>query len=121
MRLARPAGQALDVDERLVLLAGDPDLLHELDRVDAGRIRREPQVGDRVEELEPNAPLLQDLVEGREDGVAHARLHLVHERAAEAEDEPQQVVGGRAGGEVGLGDVAVGVGEGDVIDRAQHR
>ena len=87
--LARPAGQALDVDERCVLLAGNLDLLHELDLIDAGRICREPQVRDGVEELEPNAPPLQDLVKGREDGVAHARLHLVHQVTAEAENEPQ--------------------------------
>ena len=101
-------------------------LLDQLDLVHA--VRRPPalvatqaQTGDRVEEPEADAAGAQDLVHGREHRVAHARLHLVHDRSAVAEGEPQQVARRGARGDVGRRDRASRVAERDVVDGAQHR
>ena len=119
VRLARPARQPLDGNERVVALdvLGQLDLADDLDRVDA--VAAGVQSGDRVEELEAHAAPQEHLVERGEDDVAHPRLHLVHDRAAVAEGESEQVAGGGAGGAVGGVDVAAGVGEGHVVDGPQ--
>ena len=122
-RLAGPAGQPLDVHQRVIgVHAGrQPDLLHHLDRVDHGGVASQPEPLDVVKELEAHATALQDLVEGREDRVSHPRLHLVHDRAAVAEGQSQQVARRGARRAIGLSDHSVRVGEGHVVDRAQHR
>ena len=122
-RLARPAGEALDGHERVVLVAAwsELHLAYDVDRVHQVRVGCEPEARDRVEVLEAHAAPAEHLVERREHHVAHPRLHLVHDRSAVAEHELQQVARGGAGGAVGLPDVALGIGERHVVDGAQHR
>ena len=126
-RRARPALESLDSLERVVFGEAGRELrlLDQLDPVDAAEratalVLAEPQGGDGVEELELDAAGAQGLVERREDRVAHARLHLVHDRTAVAEGEPQQIAGCGPGRHVGGGDRAARVAERDVIDGAQH-
>jgi hypothetical protein len=88
-RLAGPTGQLVDLDERVIASIHKLDLGHHRDLVDEAAIAREAEPRDGAEEAEPDAASSQHLVERREDRVAHARLHLVHERAAVAEHQSE--------------------------------
>jgi hypothetical protein len=105
-RLARPARQAVDVDQRAVRRAahglgldGDRD---PLDHGVAGGVAADRELLDGLEELEVDAARREHLVERREHGVAHAGLHLVRERAAVGVDHAQRVVQAGAGADPGL-------------------
>ena len=104
--LGRPAGQAADVDQRLVLVAA-------ADRPPGRRTPAPstcggspPPAGDRrsvleaMEEGEAHAAPTEHLVERREDDVAHAGVHAPEERAAIGEEgahhAAQRLTGGDA-------------------------
>lgn len=73
-----------------------------------------------MEELEGNIALVQELVQGREDDVAHARVQLPHDCPAVGEEGPEECPQGGAratGRQVG---VALLVGEGQVVGNGAH-
>ena len=73
-----------------------------------------------VEELEAHAAPLEHLVERREHDVAHAGLHPPEERAAVGEERAHAPRSACAGGEARPRDVAVLVGEGEVVEAAHE-
>ena len=95
VRARRPARQPIHVNERFVLASAfDPRLNGKLETLDvrafvAGRGLRNTYIVEPMEELERNAPALQNLVERREHGVPHADPHLPKHRTPVSEQHPQ--------------------------------
>ncbi len=58
---------------------------------------RQLEVANGLEELEPDAALLQHLIDRREDHVHHASLHLVKDVATIGEQHPHHGVQNRSG------------------------
>ena len=73
-----------------------------------------------MEELERDAAPLQHLVDRREDGVAHARVHLEHDVPDVPEDDAERGSDGHASRHVGLVHAAVRVGKRRVVERLDH-
>ena len=121
--LRRPAHQPAGVGrERAVLGITDRlGLTAHVDAVDELAVGRDADVGDLAEELEAHAAGSQRLVDRREDGVAHPRLHLPHDRAAVAQAHAQHRLQRLAGGQAGLFAVTVAVGEAELVEGAQDR
>ena len=122
-RCVRPRRQTLHIDQRVVRgdTGGKVGLARDADRVDriAGRVRH--QLVHLVEEGELDAAPLQHLVERREDGVAHAGLHLPHDGAVVVEGHAHHAAQHRARLDVRLGEVAAFVGEHEVVEAAHGR
>src|SRR5438105_2899998 len=73
--------------ETLIAGAVHVGLHVELERLDVGRLAApQADVLEAVEEGEADAPPPKHLVEGRENDVAHTRLHAPEERAAVGEE-----------------------------------
>ncbi len=124
-RLRRPAGQAVDVDQRVVAAGAllDPCLDVELERFDVGLLargqlvgRRQPHVLETVEEPELDPAPLEHLVERREDHVAHPGAHLPEQRPAVGEEHAHGAAQRLPRRHPGPGAVAVLVGEDQVVD-----
>ncbi len=83
--------------------------------------RPESQVLQPVEELEPHAAPPQHLVERREHDVAHPGSHLPEESAAVGEEGADRAAQRLPRGDPRPSDVAVLVGEGEIVERAHER
>ncbi len=73
-----------------------------------------------MEELEPYAAGPEHLVQRREDDIPHPCAHPPEERPAIGEEHPHGPAERHAGGETRPADVAVLVGEREVVDAAQE-
>ena len=109
--------EPLDPHQRPVLVEAraERDLSTEADGLDALTVGARVEAIEAMEELEAHAPPSKGLVQGREHHIAHPCSHLPEHRSpvgkehAAGEEEP----GARADG--GSGEVAVLVGEGEVV------
>ena len=120
VRRRRPAGEPADVDERTVLGAVHVGLHVELERLDVGRLAGpQADVLEAVEEREADAAPAQHLVEGRENDVAHTRLHAPEERAAVGEERAHHAAERLARRDARARGIAVLVGEAEVVEAAQ--
>ena len=118
---AGPAGEPGHVDEGIVGVARQRDLPDQIDGSDGSAIGREVQVAcHAVEELELHAPLLQHLVEGGEDGVAHPGLHLPEDGAAVGEEHPAEAVERHPRGDAAALGVAADHAEDEVVAAADR-
>ena len=124
-RLGRPAGQRLavvvDADQRLVVAVAHVHLRDDRDLAHPRPAGRGPHLLDRVEEREPDAARPQHLVERREHGVAHPRLHPPQDRArCSGTGDRIAPCSARPAAMFGAVRVAVHEGKGPVVDAAQE-
>ena len=101
-------GRPVHVDERVILTGAGGGLPADDDALDVPLVVGELEPLHAVEELEPDATPPQHLVQRRDDGLPHARAHLVEDGAAVAgehahhpeQGEPRASTGAVAEGEV---------------------
>ncbi|WP_157601323.1 hypothetical protein [Stigmatella aurantiaca] len=113
-RLFGPARQPTHIDEGLILARTGGRLPSDDDAFDARLIGGEFEPLHPVEELESDAAPPKHLVQGREDGLAHARAHLVEDGTAVAREHAQHSENGESRASPGT------VAEGEVVEGADQ-
>src|SRR5207244_263571 len=116
LRITGPTPEALDQAKGLIFAPGHGCLHGHVDRVDVLPVFGETQVFHAMEELEFDAPTFEDFVEGREDGIPHACLHLPAKGALVVEKQAQAAAQRCSGRQVWVVRVAAGKAKNAVID-----
>ena len=93
----------------------------QVDRGDRPPVVTEPERVDPVEEAELDPAVAQDLVEGGEDHLAHARLHLPEQRSRVPEEHLGRQLQSEPGTEAWTGRIAVLVAEDEVVHAPEDR
>src|SRR5580698_2094910 len=81
-RLGRPTWQVVDIHKRVVIVADQTYLLLEFDFSDVLTARVCTQLAKFMKVMKAYAATLEYFMDWRKNDVAHASLHLVHQRAA---------------------------------------